>query len=56
MRDDMESIRYRIGDLGYAFVRVTPDLDKNQDKEKLDLFIMCNQVKSARERCYYLWE
>ena len=28
MRDDMDSIRTKIGDLGYAFARVTPDLDK----------------------------
>lgn len=28
MRDDIDVIRTKIGDLGYAFVRVTPDLDK----------------------------
>lgn len=29
MRGDAEAIRYEVGDLGYAFVKVTPDLDKD---------------------------
>lgn len=29
MRQDAESIRLKIGDLGYAFARITPDLDKD---------------------------
>lgn len=35
MRKDTEAIRTKIGDLGYAFVRVTPDLDKNQDTKEV---------------------
>lgn len=31
MRKDAEAIRYEIGDLGYAFTRVTPDLDKDKE-------------------------
>ncbi|MBX7490417.1 outer membrane protein assembly factor BamA [Helicobacter turcicus] len=37
MRQDIESIRYKIGDLGYAFVRVTPDLDKKQESGEVRL-------------------
>ena len=31
MRKDVEVLKYKIGDLGYAFTRVTPDLDKDQE-------------------------
>ena len=31
MRKDVEALKYKIGDLGYAFTRVTPDLDKDQE-------------------------
>lgn len=48
MRDDMESIRYRIGDLGYAFVRVTPDLDKNQEEGKVRLVYYVQPGKKVR--------
>lgn len=32
LRKDMEMIRERVADLGYAFVRVAPDLDKDEEK------------------------
>ncbi|WP_104722046.1 outer membrane protein assembly factor BamA [Helicobacter mesocricetorum] len=35
MRKDAEALRYKIGDLGYAFVRVTPDLDKDAEKSQV---------------------
>ena len=31
MCKDVEALKYKIGDLGYAFTRVTPDLDKDQE-------------------------
>ena len=31
MRKDVEALKFKIGDLGYAFTRVTPDLDKDQE-------------------------
>ena len=48
MRDDIESIRYRIGDLGYAFVRVTPDLDKNQENGKVRLIYYVQPGRKVR--------
>lgn len=35
MRKDTEAIRYKIGDLGYAFTRVTPDLDKDKENSEV---------------------
>lgn len=35
VRADVESIRQKIADLGYAFTRVSPDLDKDQDNAEV---------------------
>lgn len=35
VRADVENIRQRIADLGYAFTRVSPDLDKDQDNAEV---------------------
>lgn len=35
VRADVESIRQKIADLGYAFARVNPDLDKDQDNAEV---------------------
>lgn len=35
MRKDTEAIRYKIGDLGYAFTRITPDLDKDKENSEV---------------------
>lgn len=35
MRKDSEAIRYKVGDLGYAFARVTPDLDKDKENSEV---------------------
>ena len=35
VRADVESIRQKIADLGYAFTRVNPDLDKDQDNAEV---------------------
>ncbi|MCI5968125.1 outer membrane protein assembly factor BamA [Helicobacter sp.] len=48
MRNDIDSIRYKIGDLGYAFVRVTPDLDKNQDNGEVRLIYYVQSGKKVR--------
>lgn len=37
MRNDIDSMRYKIGDLGYAFVRITPDLSKDTETGKVQL-------------------
>lgn len=48
MREDIDSIRYKVGDLGYAFVRVTPDLDKNQEDGKVRLIYYVQPGKKVR--------
>lgn len=35
VRADVETIRQKIADLGYAFTRVSPDLDKDQDNAEV---------------------
>lgn len=35
LRKDMDMMRAMIGDLGYAFTRVTPDLDKDEENGKV---------------------
>lgn len=48
MRSDVEAIRYRVGDLGYAFVRVTPDLDKNQENGEVRLVYYVQPGRKVR--------
>ncbi|TLD82662.1 outer membrane protein assembly factor BamA [Helicobacter sp. MIT 11-5569] len=48
MRQDIESIRYKIGDLGYAFVRVMPDLDKNPENGEVRIVYYIQAGKKVR--------
>ena len=48
MRQDAESMRYKIGDLGYAFVRVTPDLDKNAENGDVRVVYYVQPGKKVR--------
>ncbi len=48
MRKDTEAIRHKIGDLGYAFTRVTPDLDKNQESGEVRIVYYVQPGKKVR--------
>ena len=51
MRSDAESIRTKVGDLGYAFVRITPDLDKNPESGEVRIvyYVQPGEVVSIRD-------
>ncbi|WP_301070708.1 outer membrane protein assembly factor BamA, partial [uncultured Helicobacter sp.] len=40
VRQDMESIRQKIADLGYAFTRVSPDLDKDSENAEVKVLYL----------------
>lgn len=40
VRNDTESIRQKIADLGYAFARVSPDLDKNEETSQVEVIYL----------------
>lgn len=48
MRKDTEAIRYKVGDLGYAFTRVTPDLDKDKENSEVRIVYYVQPGKKVR--------
>lgn len=50
MRKDTEAIKHKIGDLGYAFTRVTPDLDKNQENAEVRVIYYVQPGKKVKVR------
>ncbi|MDD6055217.1 MAG: outer membrane protein assembly factor BamA [Helicobacteraceae bacterium] len=50
MRKDAEAIRYEVGDLGYAFVKVTPDLDKDSENGLVRVVYFVQPGKKVKVR------
>lgn len=48
VRADVESIRQKIADLGYAFARVSPDLDKDQEKAEVKVLYLIQVGQKVR--------
>ncbi|PZT48875.1 outer membrane protein assembly factor BamA [Helicobacter valdiviensis] len=48
MRKDAESIKFKIGDLGYAFAKVTPDLDKNTEDSTVRIIYYVQPGKKVK--------
>ncbi|MDA3967771.1 MULTISPECIES: outer membrane protein assembly factor BamA [Helicobacter] len=50
MRADMEELKYKVGDLGYAFTRVNPDLDKNPDTGEVRIIYYVQPGRKVKVR------
>lgn len=48
MRKDAETLKYKVGDLGYAFARVTPDLDKDVEKSEVRIIYYIQPGKKVK--------
>ncbi|AWI34223.1 outer membrane protein assembly factor BamA [Helicobacter apodemus] len=48
MRKDAETLKYKVGDLGYAFARVTPDLDKDVEKSEVRIVYYIQPGKKVK--------
>lgn len=48
LRKDMESMKEIVGDLGYAFVRITPDLDKDEENAKVRIVYYVQPGKKVK--------